>query len=258
MMTIEQRVECLLLKHITGKSNRSMSFMLVLFSLLSKLRVSYKTIERLYSDWDVNLVLHNMHMIMLRRKCLQSVRLTGDGTGYALIVKVHYASEAQRLKDGLKSDHASFVYSFALMDLDTRLYIGYGSSFKSEKEAFLEAMSVVKETGISVQSLRLDRYFSAQAYAEIIMEKIGSVKLFLIPKTNATVKGNKLWHDCLKSFVQDTNAHLEEYFHRNQSESAIAEDKRRVGWKLGQKRPDRIATAHTCTVLWHNLCWLAD
>jgi transposase len=50
--------------------------------------------------------------------------------------------------------------------------------------------------------------------------------------------------------------YLHEYYKRNQSESNFAEDKRRIGWKLGQKRDDRIDTANILTSLWHNLYWL--
>ena len=57
-------------------------------------------------------------------------------------------------------------------------------------------------------------------------------------------------------FVTDPVTYPEEYFQRNQSESGIAEDKKRVGWKLGQKREDRIDTADGLTTLWHNLYWL--
>ncbi|MCG2717836.1 MAG: ISNCY family transposase, partial [Nanoarchaeota archaeon] len=36
----------------------------------------------------------------------------------------------------------------------------------------------------------------------------------------------------------------------------FSEDKRRLGWKLAQKREDRIDTAIFCNQLWHNLFWL--
>lgn len=58
----------LLLKHLVDKSNRDISMMLVLFSLLSEIDVSYKTVERLYSDEEVLMVLHNLHVLMLKKK----------------------------------------------------------------------------------------------------------------------------------------------------------------------------------------------
>jgi len=60
----------------------------------------------------------------------------------------------------------------------------------------------------------------------------------------------------LYRFVHDTKAYLKEYYQRNQSESGFSEDKKRTGWKLGQKREDRIDTANTVNKLWHNLYWL--
>ncbi len=51
-LTLKQKTLLLLLKRLIGKSNREMSDMLVVFSLLSEIDVSYKTVERLYSDDD--------------------------------------------------------------------------------------------------------------------------------------------------------------------------------------------------------------
>lgn len=235
-LTLKQKTQLLLLKHLVDKSNREMSTMLVLFSLLSEIDVSYKTVERLYSDEEVIMVLHNMHALLLKKKDVEAPDCSGDGTGYSLTVKKHYATEAQRLKDkvkdsktaGTKNKKASkkkqFVYSFTLMDLDTRMYIAYGTSFKSEKDAFLKAVEMAKSVG--VKSVRLDRYYSGQSYAEFLEEKFSDISMYLIPKTNATVKGPWKWKRMLHHFVNDASGYLREYFKRNQSESGISEDKR--------------------------------
>lgn len=262
ILTLEQKVLALLLKHLIAKSNRNMSAMLVVFSWLSDISVSYKTIERLYSDEQVILALHNLHLLILKKKKIKQADCGGDGTGYALTIKKHYASEAQKLKDKIKESSKErkkrqFVYSFMLMDIKTRMYIGCGTSFKCEKEAFLEAVEIAKNTGVGISSLRLDRYFSAQAYVEFCHHSFGKTKLYLIPKKDATIKGNWEWKRMLHSFVNNTKDYLKEYYQRNQSESGIAEDKKRIGWKLGQKREDRITTANMCTALWHNIYWLS-
>ena len=271
LLTLEQKVLALLLKHLIGKSNREMSFMLIIFSWLTDVDVSYKTIERLYSDQEVILVLHNLHVLMLKKKGVKDVDCGGDGTGYGLTVKKHYASEAQKLKDKIKlastqnkkskknktRKKALFIYSFALIDIKNRMYIAYGSSLKSEKEAFLSATKMLEKLDIKINSLRLDKYFQ-QAYVKHIEEKFGKVKFYIIPKKNATVRGSWEWKRMLARFVKDVKAFLKEYFQRNQSESGFAEDKRRTGWKLGQKREDRINTANTLIGLWHNIYWLAD
>ena len=262
-LTLEQKLLALLLKHLIGKSNRNMSSMLVLFMWLTEIDISYKTIERFYSDQEVILGLHNLHMLILKKKGVNNVDGGGDGTGYTLTVKKHYASEAQKLKDKIKDDTSNknymktlFVYYFALIDIKSRMYIGYGTSFKSEQEAFFNAIIMIKGLGIMIVSLRLDRYYSAQFYVDYINQHLGKVRLYFIPKKNATVKGAWEWKRMLYYFVEDPIAYLEEYFQRNQSESGIAEDKKRIGWKLGQKREDRVDTANMCTTLWHNLYWL--
>jgi len=268
LLTLEQKVLALLLKHLIGKSNREMSLMLIIFSWLSGIDVSYKTIERLYSDQEVILALHNLHVIMLRKKGIKNVDCGGDGSGYGLSIKKHYATEAQKLKEKIKtSDDQSkkekkkslFVYSFVIIDIQTRMYIAYGTSFKSEKEAFLSAITMLKEMNIeiNIESLRLDKYYQ-QAYVEYLEKQLGKVTFYIIPKKNATVKGSREWRRMCYRFVHDTEGFLKEYFQRNQSESGFAEDKKRTGWRLGQKRPDRVNTANVLTGLWHNLYWLAD
>src|SRR3989344_9523941 len=68
ILTVEQRTIAILIKHIIGKSNRNMSSMFVIFSLLSDIDVSYKTVERFYSDQEVIAVLHNLHLLILKKK----------------------------------------------------------------------------------------------------------------------------------------------------------------------------------------------
>ena len=101
-LTLEEKVLILLLKHLFGKSNRNMACMTVLFSWVTGISVSYKTIERLYSDTKVILALHNLHILILEKKGIEIAECAGDGTGYALTIRKHYASYAQMLKDAAK------------------------------------------------------------------------------------------------------------------------------------------------------------
>lgn len=264
ILNVEQRTLAVLIKHIVGKSNRSMAAMFVIFSLLSNIEVSYKTVERFYSDPEVIVVLYNLHVLLLKKKGVKDVDGAGDGTGYSLTIKEHYASAAQKLKDKVKDadtqdkEHKKtiFVYSFALIDIKTRMYIAFGTSFKSEKDAFEKALQMAKEIGIEIKSVRLDKYYSAEAYVKLCQEYLGKVKTFIIPKINIATIGVGDWSKMIYQFTKNTKEFLEEYFQRNQSESGISEDKKRTGWKLGQKRPDRIDTANMLTSVWHNLYWL--
>jgi len=136
------------------------------------------------------------------------------------------------------------------------MYVGYGTSFKSEKEAYNAAIAMTKESGITIKTVRLDRYYSGQSTVESLIETFGKIDFILIPKTNSTVEGPWPWKRMLDRFVDNTKEYLEDYYQRNQSESGFAEDKKRTGWKLGQKRPDRVCTANTLTSVWHNIYWL--
>ena len=70
-LTLEQKVLMLLLKHLIGKSNRDMAIMIVIFSWLTDIDISYKTVERLYSDEEVILALNNLHQLILKKKEFQ-------------------------------------------------------------------------------------------------------------------------------------------------------------------------------------------
>ena len=179
----------------------------------------------MYSDKKVILSLHNLHILILQKKKIKKANCGGDGTGYSRTVKKHYASSAQRLKNKLKNNSGKdkkskkreYVYFFALMDLETRMYVGCGTGFKSEQEAFNQANQLVKETGIIVETIRLDKYFSAQKYVKELKKLLGTVTFYLIPKKNATIKGSFEWKKMLKDFIQDTKQYQSEYFKSNQS-----------------------------------------
>ncbi|MGC9088502.1 MAG: ISNCY-like element ISFac3 family transposase, partial [Conexivisphaera sp.] len=103
-LTLEQKVKLLLIKQLVGKSNREFAYMLEIFSMLSGIDVSYKTVERLYSDELVMMALHNLHVLLLRRKGVRESDASGDGTGYSLTVKRNYESYARELKEGAKEN----------------------------------------------------------------------------------------------------------------------------------------------------------
>ena len=154
-------------------------------------------------------------------------------------------------------DKMRFTFCFRLMDLESRMYVGFGSSLRSEKEAYVKAMSMAKI--INIDSIRLDRYYSVQKNVKFIEDEFGKeVQIYLIPKKNATLKGPWKWKDMLDNLVTDPKSYLHEYYRRNQSESAFSEDKRRFGWVIPQRREDRVETHNICTSLWHNMLWMGN
>ncbi len=143
-----------------------------------------------------------------------------------------------------------FTYSFRLMDLGTRMYIAFGSSLKSEKEAFNRAMGMLRRTDITLKSIRLDKYYSVSKY----VSKFGKgTKVYIIPKKNATLNGSQKWKGTMKEFVTNTMKYLEEYYKRENSEAGFSADKKMLGWGIAQRREDRIDCAQFTTGLWHNL-----
>ena len=84
------------------------------------------------------------------------------------------------------------------MDLESRLYIAFGSSMKSEREAYDRAIKLLSSINVEMDSIRLDRYYSSPSY----MDKLGGTKVFVIPKKNATLNGSQKWKDTMKEFVE--------------------------------------------------------
>lgn len=265
-LTLEQRVKLLLIKQLVGESNRMFANMLDIFSMLSGIEVSYKTMERLYSDEEVMMALHNLHVLLLKKRGVERSDASGDGTGYSLTISKHYGSAARELKDRAKEAAGksptssneeprkrAFAYSFRLMDLYSRMYLAYGSSMKSEKEAFDRAMKMLSTIGVTLNSARLDRYYSSST----CLDSFGDARVFVIPKSNATMNGSWKWKATMKEFVTNTVKYLEQYHQRSNSESGFAADKKMLGWSIAQRREDRIDCANVCIGLWHNLFNLA-
>ena len=50
------------------------------------------------------MALHNLHVLLLKKKGITQSDATGDGTGYSLTVKKNYESYAQELKDKAKDN----------------------------------------------------------------------------------------------------------------------------------------------------------
>lgn len=248
-----EKLRLILIHQLFGKSNRMMSNALLLFSLMTGVDVSYKTIERLYSDEEVEIALFNLLVIMLNKKGISEIDACGDATGYGLMISKHYASEVQKHKDEAKEQKQkkkkAFVYKFALMDISTRMYICFGTSLISEAKAFAKAMQMLNELEIKIKSIRLDRYYSFPCYVGLFKE----AKVYIIPRKNSKLGHGDEWLETMKSFVLDTMNYLKEYFQRVNSENGFAQDKKLFGWRINQKIEERIDTALFCRVIWHDL-----
>lgn len=254
-LKIDKRLRLILIHQLMGKSNRNMAYMLDLFSMMTGIDISYKTVERLYSDPEVEIALHNLLILILKKKEVNEINCCGEATGYSLTISKHYATEVQERKDKVKKQskrRRMFVFKFALMDLSTRMYVCYGTSLISEKKAFLKAMEMLKELDISIKSIRLDRYYSFPSYVNLFP----NARVYIIPRKNSTMGKGIKWINTMRKFVLDTWNYLKEYFQRVNSENGFGVDKKLFGWKVSQKRYDRIDNALFCRCVWHNLFYL--
>jgi len=250
-LTPEQKTLIILIKSIFNLSNRETANFLSFFTMMTGIEASYKTVERAYSDDQVQMIIHNMFMILVKRKKIDNINLSGDGTGYSLTITKHYRTERSKELKGKKGKGRKiFARVVSLMDLDTGMYVGYGTSMKSEKEAFDEAYKMLKKMGLNIKSARFDRYYTNR---ETIKKFGKNTKLYLIPKKNSTIRGSPEWKKMLVNFIENTFDYLKEYYRRENSEAGYSVDKRRCEWKVWQKRPERINTALMSIGVWHNL-----
>jgi len=253
-LSLKQKVILILMQQLIGKSNRMMENLLDLFSIFFEIDISYKTIERLYSDDEVNLALLNLFNLIIQKKGIGEIDASGDATGYSLSIKTHYQTYASKLKEKSKISDGKkkkFVYKFAMLDLDSKMYVCYGTSLKSEKDAYFKAIKMLREStnDIWIKSMRLDRYYSNQKD----VNSYRGCELYFIPKKNVTMENGLYWNERLTEFVKDTFGYLKEYYRRNDSENSFGVDKKLLGWKINQKRGDRIDTVCFCKTIWRNL-----
>ena len=251
-LSLRKRIRLILVKELTEKGNRKIANTLELFSMLGGTDISYKTVERLYSDEILTLALFNLLILSLKKRGAKEINTCGDATGYSLTISKHYSSYVQKLKEKAKEQPSMrklFVYNFALMDLKSKMYICFGSSLKSEKEAFDKAMQMLRNVDVKIRSVRLDRYYSCPVYVNQFKES----KVYIIPKKKVKLEHGSKWTETLGDFLCNTTEYLEEYFKRNNSESGWASDKKMFGWKISQKRYDRMDMALFVRMVWHNL-----
>lgn len=235
-----QRTMLFLFVRIMNKSNRDVEELLELLEPLFGFKVSYKTVERLYSDDEVRLVLHNLFVLLLEESVSGS--FAGDGTGYSMTITKHYRSDPKkRGKD--------YRYVFRIIDLRTGMYVGFGYSSKSEMEAFHQAMGMLGRMGIEMEEISLDKYYSSRRVLRLFGER---TSVYIIPRKNISKLGFE-WASVIKRIAEDPVEFLKKYFMRNLSEAATSADKRRFGWTVRQRREDRIEMAMFSTALLHNV-----
>jgi len=243
-LDLVQRTTLLLFAKLMRKSNRDMEDMLILLQPLFNTSVSYKTIERLYSDEDVRLVLYNLFVLLLDDEGV-SGNMSGDGTGYTLTVTKHYASSPMK-------NSKDYRYAFRLMDIDTGMYVGVGYSSISEMKAFHQALEMAKRIGINIDTLRLDKYYSSRKVLKLFNQ---NVSVFVIPKKNIANIGIE-WSRVIRRMMVDPFAYLKDYFMRNLSETGYSSDKGRFGGGIRQKREERQNMAMMAIGFLHNMFFI--
>lgn len=244
-LTPAQKTMLFLYTRLSDHSNRDMEAILALLGPVFGVEVSYKTIERLYSDEEVELVLHNLFVLLLDKAGV-SGHTAGDGTGYSLQAGTHYRSSPEKEAG---DEEKSYRHVFHLVDLETGMYVAYGYSDVSEKAAFRKAIGFVEEYDLPFESVRLDKYYSSRKNLRELGE---DVEAFVLPKENLASFGPE-WNEVLNRAADDPTGYMAEYFQRELCESYYAADKERFGRQIRQRREDRREMASFGVTVLHNL-----
>jgi transposase len=236
-----QRTMLFLFARLSQRSNRYMAALLAFLGPVFGVEVDYKTIERMYSDEAVELVLHNLFVVLLEEAGV-SGKTAGDGTGYALEAGAHYRSAPEKFDQGYR-------YVFRFVDLETGMYVAYGYSDVSEKAAFRKALRFVEGEELPLESVRLDKYYSSRKNLRELGEDVETV---VLPKENLASFGTE-WRQVFERIAADPAAYLDNYYQRELMESYFAADKERFGRELHQVREDRREMATAGLPVLHNL-----
>jgi len=229
-------------------TNREMECFSLMFLLNGEEAFSYKTIERAYSDPIVAMILHNLFVMSAGEP--RSVDSSADGTGISLFISKHYRKDREHdLKEEKDSNkRKEYLFSVAILDIDTNIYVGYAAGFKSEKALFNEALAMARKAGFEFDSMRLDKYYSYQSIFKCVGRQ---TRVIVIPKKNATIRGPKEWKQLITSLITAPFAFLADYFKRVRSEYNFSKDKRKHG-SIRQRLPERIITAALSRATLHN------
>ena len=74
-LSLRKRIRLILVKELTEKGNRKTANTLELFSMLGGTDISYKTVERLYSDSILELALFNLLILSLKKRGVKEICL---------------------------------------------------------------------------------------------------------------------------------------------------------------------------------------
>lgn len=239
-----------LIQQLFNLTNRQMESFTDILIFAKTETFSYKTIERAFDDPVVRMIIHNLFVLSAGEP--RDIDSSADGTGISLTISKHYRTEREsdlKNEEDTNKKRKQYLYTVAIIDLDTNLYVGYATGFKSEKRLFKQAKQMLTENGFGIKSIRLDKYYS---YQSILKEFNKTTTVYIIPKKNATIKGSFEWKKILKRFINNKLEYLAEYYKREKSESANSKDKKRCSL-IRQRKPERINGAAFTHAVLHNL-----
>lgn len=216
-------------------------------------RVAYKTIERGYDNVGVGRLLDEVFLLANEPvRGLERV-FSGDGSGAARRVGVHYAGDRERERGkGQTSDAHSgaagdYAYHVAVIGVKYKVLAGWAGVAgirpgRGEHSLFPAAVAGLARAGHSVEAVLGDGLFATRPCCRIVAE-LGA-KPFFLPKRNATFKshGVHAWVRMVADLLDHPQEWLGTFHQRSISECGFSVINRDNPRPLRKKLDRRVET----------------
>jgi transposase len=197
--------------------------------------LTYKDIERAYSNQDVMTILDEIVKMSNEPVKDSETRFSIDGTGVENSVRQNYASDKEEDAKG-----AGYDMLVGMVGYEYKMFSAFGIGGPGEESPFLIPLLGRTHRMFS----RIDMVSADPAYLSRdncdYIESIGA-KPGIFPKKNSKINsgGSYAWMRMILGFVSDAQSWLEDYHQRSISESTNSSFKCRAPRPLLKKRKDR-------------------
>ncbi len=218
--------------------------------------LSYKTLERAYSDPSVMAILNEVFFLTQRPVQAMEECFAVDGTCFPTTIKENWESAKRRFFK--KKPEGRRLFQKAVMACGTTLKIISGFAVASTPYAndspYLKPILVqIKELYHRIHLITADPAFLSRENCATIAE-LGA-KARIMPKGNVSLKakGFKAWRDMLIEFTQETGRWLRDYHTRSIAETVSSTMKRVNPTPLRKRLTIRLATETLVRICVYNL-----
>ena len=193
--------------------------------------LSYKTLERGYSDATVIAILNEIFFLTQRPVSMREERFAVDGTCFPTSIKANWESAKARFLKKKPKPEARRIFEKTVMACGTTFKII--AAFAVASTPYANDSPYLKPILAQIRQLYRDVSLIAADPAFLSRENCASIaelgaKARIMPKGNVSMKakGFKAWRDMLIEFTQETQRWLRDYHTRSIAETVASTMKR--------------------------------